>query len=299
MSDLERRNQSHRDAIDALHEAEKHRGQVRTPIVGESPDTRRYLIYDVDPVPAPPIIYGSPNRRTALLILAGLAGAGIAVGARMFSGSGGVAAPPPNPESRHVGDWPYPELPWPEQQTLDVVHIRNNVPQSEMCIYGPTPEDYTIEVVDRLLRSYTSPIFPNGSPALSEPPSIWIDIPHKYRIDARFPLAFFIHESSAGTNPRWDGITQAPEGETSKSMGNISCTAGWKGKCYGRWRAYDTWAEGIEDWCKLMWAYARGEVGSKGQLATIEKIIPTYAPSFENNTVGYINTIRTLVGTFK
>jgi hypothetical protein len=316
MSDLERRRQAEYDTAKMLHDHA--RGAALSPmprIASDIPhDPAVYREYRVDPLP----LYPQPvpiRSRRSFLYASITAGAALVVGGLLYRSNNGTAIASderPTGSDIHADTserspetstlWPYPDMPWPDEQPIDVVGIRNNAPTGQFCIYGPTPPEYKPEVVERILQSYTSSMFPAGSPALKEGGQIWIDIPKYYRIDARFPLAFFIHESSAGTNPNWDGITMAPQEEkvnTSRDMGNISCTSNWVGKCFGRWRAYNTWSEGIEDWCKLMWAYAKGEVGGRGPLTTIEQIIPIYAPSSENNVPGYISAVDALVTKFK
>ena len=50
-----------------------------------------------------------------------------------------------------------------------------------------------------------------------------------------------------------------PGGATTHNVGNIIC-AGYA-TCYGRFRDYDTWSQGIEDWYKLI---AREYVDGRG-----------------------------------
>jgi hypothetical protein len=110
----------------------------------------------------------------------------------------------------------------------------------------------------------------------------------QYGIDPAFLLAFFIHESSAGTNPAWAGIKA--DGTTTHNVGNIVCTTGWR--CYGRFRDYATWDDGIEDWYKLIRDLYVGEWSH----STLEEIIPKYAPASDNNDEArYIAQVRTLV----
>lgn len=191
--------------------------------------------------------------------------------------------------------WPYYSQPWPEIPNMaipDLEKMRSEAPENELCIYGPVPEDFTKEKVRKILQNYTSELYPSGSPALEEDVSIWVEVPQKYRIDPRFALAFFIHESGAGTNPKWAG--HMPYGKTTKNIGNIICSRNWSGECFKRFRVYKTWQEAIEDWCILMWAYALGMANGK-PLVTVEQIVPVYAPDVENDTEAYILAIRKLV----
>ena len=116
---------------------------------------------------------------------------------------------------------------------------------------------------------------------------IWIELGKKYGIDPAYALAFFIHELSAGTNPRWDGMK--PDGSTTYNIGNISC-AGYP-RCLGRWRDYGSWDEGIEDWYRVIHdEYVQGR-----GIQTVEQIMPIYAPSFENDVDTYVQTVVTLI----
>ena len=95
-------------------------------------------------------------------------------------------------------------------------------------------------------------------------------------------------KSSAGTNPGWAGIK--PDGSTTHNVGNIIC-AGYA-TCYNRFRDYASWDEGIADWYKLI----SDEYISGRGAASVEQIIPIYAPSSDNNDVpGYINVVVSMV----
>lgn len=141
------------------------------------------------------------------------------------------------------------------------------------------PPSLTPQQIDAILRSYGSPATGTGND--------WYNLGRKYGIDPAFAVAFFIHESGAGTNPNWAGIK--PGGGTTHNVGNIIC-AGYP-TCYGRFRDYGSWAEGIEDWYRLISIeYIQGR-GTR----TVAEIIPIYAPSFENDVQGYINVVQRLV----
>jgi hypothetical protein len=137
--------------------------------------------------------------------------------------------------------------------------------------------------IDQILASYGSPATGTGQ--------AWVALGQQYGIDPAFAIAFFIHESSAGTNPNWAGMK--PGGATTHNVGNIIC-AGYS-TCYGRFRDYPSWEAGIEDWYRLIsveYIQGRGTV-------TVEQIIPIYAPSFENNVDGYIGAVTRLVDTWR
>lgn len=137
--------------------------------------------------------------------------------------------------------------------------------------------------IDEILASYGSPATGTGR--------AWVDLGRKYHIDPAFAVAFFIHESSAGTNPGWAGLK--PDGSTTHNIGNIIC-AGYP-RCHGRFRDYASWEEGIEDWYRLIDVeYIKGR-GTQ----TVAEIVPIYAPAFENNVQGYITAVTRLVDTWR
>ncbi len=98
----------------------------------------------------------------------------------------------------------------------------------------------------------------------------------QYGIDPAFALAFFHHESDYGTR----GVAVV-----TRSLGNIRCTPG--SSCYHGYRRYDTWAEGAQDWYRLIHDAYIGH-----GLATVEAIIPVYAPATDGNHVAaYVSAV--------
>jgi hypothetical protein len=100
-------------------------------------------------------------------------------------------------------------------------------------------------------------------------------------------VAFFVHESTAGTAPGWAGWKG--DGSSTHNVGNIIC-AGYP-SCYGRFRDYPSWEAGIEGWYRLI---ATEYIAGRG-VTTVAQILPIYAPSFENDTQGYIRTVEQMV----
>ncbi len=134
--------------------------------------------------------------------------------------------------------------------------------------------------IEQVLASYNSPAVGHGQEIY--------DLGLKYGINPAISLAFFIHESGAGSNPAWAGWKE--DGTTTKNVGNIICTPGYR--CYGRFRDYDTWGHGIEDWYKLISELYIQEWGR----TTVEQIIPKYAPAADNNDENaYIDVVKRLV----
>jgi hypothetical protein len=132
------------------------------------------------------------------------------------------------------------------------------------------------DLVDAVLTKYGSPAAGTGN--------TWIELGQHYGIDPAYALAFFIHESSAGTNPGWAGLK--PGGGSTHNVGNIIC-AGYP-TCFGRFRDYNDWNAGIEDWYKLI---SQEYIAGRGA-QTVEQIIPIYAPASDNNNVSnYIQSV--------
>jgi hypothetical protein len=169
--------------------------------------------------------------------------------------------------------------------------VQNNF---QAQLIANAPGDYTLKAppsisaqqIDVILESYASPATGTGP--------IWYRLGREYGIDPAFAVAFFIMESSAGTNPRWDGMkvydaSNPRNSVTTHNIGNISC-AGYP-TCMGRWRDYPDWETGIRDWYRLIDVeYIQGR-GHK----TVADVLPVYAPSFENDTNGYVNTVNGIV----
>jgi hypothetical protein len=141
----------------------------------------------------------------------------------------------------------------------------------------------TAAEVDSILVAYGSPAAGSGE--------AWVRLGEAYGIDPAFALAFFIHESSAGTHPGWAG--QKKDGTTTHNIGNIIC-AGYP-TCYGRFRDYPTWDEGIDDWYDLI---DREYIKDRGT-ETVDDILPIYAPSFENDVEGYSTAVKTMVDAWR
>lgn len=132
--------------------------------------------------------------------------------------------------------------------------------------------------IDAALAEYGSPAEGTGGD--------WVRLGKQYGIDPGYALAFFVIESTAGTAQGWAGWKG--DGSSTHNIGNIIC-AGYP-TCYGRFRDYGSWQEGIEDWYKLI---SVEYVGGRG-VHTIEEIIPIYAPAFENDVPQYVEGVRRL-----
>lgn len=146
------------------------------------------------------------------------------------------------------------------------------------------PPTISPEKIEAVLREYNSPAQGHGQEIY--------DLGVQYNINPAIMLAFFIHESGAGSNPAWAGRKE--DGSFTHNIGNIICTEGWR--CYGRFRDYDNWSQGIDDWYKLITELYIGAWGRQ----TVEDIIPRYAPASDNNDESaYINSVRTMVESWR
>jgi|SRR6185369_12739731 len=135
------------------------------------------------------------------------------------------------------------------------------------------PPTLTGNQIDQVLASYSSPAAGLGA--------TMYQLGVKYGVDPAFCLAFFIQESSAGTQ----GVATV-----TKSVGNIRTTTGYRD--YQGYRLYDSWEEGMDDWFKLI----RDVYIDGWKLTTVEQILPVYAPPGDNNdTQNYIGTVVDLI----
>ncbi|MEI8307870.1 MAG: glucosaminidase domain-containing protein [Chloroflexales bacterium] len=172
---------------------------------------------------------------------------------------------------------------------LRTMRAENMTDASQLQLVGTAHPagDYTLKAgpslsaqqIDAILASYGSPAAGTGA--------AWYTLGEKYGIDPAFAVAFFIHESSAGTNAEWAGLK--PDGASTHNVGNIIC-AGYA-SCYGRFRDYSSWNEGIDDWYHLIDSeYIQGR-----GVQTVQDIVPIYAPSFENDVQSYISSVTGMV----
>jgi hypothetical protein len=103
----------------------------------------------------------------------------------------------------------------------------------------------------------------------------------KYGIDPVYALAFFMQESTFGTQ----GVATVTH-----SLGNIRANSG--DPQYHGYRMYSTWEAGFVDWYKLM----AHQYIAQWQLTTVDQIVPIYAPGSDNNDVTtYISNIKNAV----
>jgi hypothetical protein len=131
----------------------------------------------------------------------------------------------------------------------------------------------SVAVINQVLSDYGSPLAGQGQALY--------DLGVRYGIDPAFCLAFFVHESAAGTRG---------EAVLTQSVGNIRATAG--APSLDGYRLYPTWLAGAEDWFRLI----AGLYVRDWQRTTVDQIIPVYAPSGDNNDVqAYVDDVEQLV----
>ena len=153
-----------------------------------------------------------------------------------------------------------------------------DVPAGEHSILGPP--SITVDQIEAVLTQYNSPARGTGK--------IWFALGQQYGIDPAYPLAFFVQESTAGSNSGWAGLKSG--GGTTHNVGNIIC-AGYA-TCYKGNRDYPSWEAGIDDWYRLI---AREYVKGRG-LASVEQILPIYCPVSDGcRSYDYISIVNSMV----
>jgi hypothetical protein len=167
----------------------------------------------------------------------------------------------------------------PSESEIQAVGVAApSTPDGQHSILGqPT---ISADMIDTVLAKFGSPAAGTGQ--------IWIEMGKRYGINPAYALAFFIHESSAGTNKGWAGLKA--DGSTTHNIGNIIC-AGYA-TCYGGFRDYSSWDTGVEDWYKLI---LREYVEGRGT-STVEQILPIYCPTNDGCLPNdYIQIVNSLV----
>ena len=149
----------------------------------------------------------------------------------------------------------------------------------------PTLGGYTVvgsptvraDFIDAVLEHYHSPAAGKGE--------VLYDDGVKYHIDPAYALAFFMHESTFGTQ----GVAKVTH-----SLGNIRASEGYPN--YDGYRLYHSWEEGFDDWYRLISDLYVGQWG----LSTVDQIIPVYAPAADNNDESaYIQNVKNAVDTWR
>ena len=131
--------------------------------------------------------------------------------------------------------------------------------------------------MDDILLQYHSPLQGQGARivALSE----------HYGIDDAVALGFFVMESWIGTQG---------EAVQTRSVGNMRPMPG--SPELDGYRSYPTWIAGVEEWYNVI----RSLYLNSLQLATVEAVVPVYAPASDNNDpLTMIAGIRQLVSCWR
>ena len=149
----------------------------------------------------------------------------------------------------------------------------------------PMPTGYALQgrptvsasLIDQVLNAYGSPMAGDGKALY--------DLGVKYGIDPAYCLAFFVHESAAGTRG---------EAVLTHNLGNIRAVAG--APSMDGYRYYDTWLEGAADWYRLISKIYVHD----WKLTTVDSVVPVYAPSADNNDpTAYIDDVEQLVSAWR
>jgi hypothetical protein len=138
----------------------------------------------------------------------------------------------------------------------------------------------TAAFINRVLATYKSPAAGKGQALY--------DLGVQYGIDPAFALAFFLHESSFGT---------AGEATKTLSLGNLRCIPNFAcvDQDRGGYAAFSSWQAGFQAWYELIRNYYVAQRG----LTTVDKIIPIYAPTADNNDeAAYIASLKHALDTW-
>jgi hypothetical protein len=137
------------------------------------------------------------------------------------------------------------------------------------------------DFINRVLAAYNSPAAGQGQALY------YLGV--KYGIDPAFALAFFMHESSFGTQG---------EARVTFSLGNLRCIPNQPcvDQDRGGYAAFTSWQDGFQAWYQLI----RNLYVAQWGLTTIDQIIPRYAPSSDNNDeAAYIAAVKHAVDTWR
>lgn len=141
---------------------------------------------------------------------------------------------------------------------------------------GTTP--YTVVAGPSLPVAFINQVLgADKSPASGKGQALY-DLGVQYGIDPAFALAFFMHESSFGT-----------QGEATKSLslGNLRCIPNYR--CADNFAQFDTWEDGFKAWYQLI----RNLYIAQWGLTTVDQIIPRYAPTADHNDeAAYIASLK-------
>ena len=148
-------------------------------------------------------------------------------------------------------------------------------------------KDLTLLSAPRIsIHQFTRVLDKYHSPALSEADALYATcLAHKF--DPAVALAFFVHESSAGTQGK---------ARITLNWGNIRIGQGRQLRNANGWAWYRTWNDGLADWCQLL----NRLYIVRWSLSTVAQMIPRYAPRSDGNApTAYIKTVLALVASWQ
>ena len=154
------------------------------------------------------------------------------------------------------------------------------IPPGEHTLRGTL--SITAAQIDAILTAAHSPAAGNGH--------AFVKFGQYYNVDPIYALAFFRKESVYGAHPRWIG--RKGGGDSTRNVGNIRYVGRPNPQRepqysdHNGFRDYATWEDGIHDWFKLI-----AQDSNYAGLHTVERIIPKYAPAFENDTNQYLKDV--------
>jgi hypothetical protein len=157
------------------------------------------------------------------------------------------------------------------------MHFDGNTPPS-----GITPQQ-----IEEFLAGYHSPVANQTDPKTGQLVSqCMYDICMQHHIDPAAMLGFFLQESTCGTARNHLALDN-------KSIGNVRGTS-YEGMSGHGYRAFSTWANGVNDWCNLIDKY-RDNHG----LEYLSQVIHRYAPASDGNNEGhYVSLVKGTVQKF-
>ena len=154
--------------------------------------------------------------------------------------------------------------------TVAVSKLVKQFPQGLRVLGVPT---VSAAFINQVLAVYHSPARGTGQALYS--------LGVQYGIDPVIALAFFMHESSFGTQG---------EARFSKSLGNLRCLVG--ALCRDGYAWFSAWQAGYQAWYTLI----RQVYVEQWGCVTVEQIIPHYAPSADgNDETAYIAAVEQAV----
>ena len=133
------------------------------------------------------------------------------------------------------------------------------------------PPTIAKEIFRRALANRRSPALPLSDEAY--------DVCVGWGVNPAVALAFFVHESQAGTT----GYARA-----TKNWGNLRQGPGQRFND-GKFAYYVSWLVGLNDFCKLL----RGSLYEGSGLRSVSQVLPRYAPTADNNNPqGYARAVN-------